>query len=182
MSGTYTPIKQQLLREQRRAATIALTAVTILAGLVAGLCSRRVRALAATTAAIALAAASASAVPAEQVLAPPSSCETRWEAKYRFAHPVSCEEQALASRGSGAPADSATTAATPTEAHTFPGLAARARRSARTAVTATPVRSIDSGFDWASAAAGAGVTAGLLALAWLAAMAASRRSRLRTAR
>jgi hypothetical protein len=141
-----------------------------------------VRCLAVGAAAIALAAPSASAAPVERFLDPPGSCETQWDAKYRFGHPVSCEEQALAARGVWAPARSATTAATPTEARTFPGLAALAIRSASTAATATSVGSSDPGFDWASAAVGAGVAAGLVALAWLAAMAASRRSRLRTAR
>jgi hypothetical protein len=135
---------------------------------------RLIRCLVVGVAAIAMAAPTATAAPADQFLGPPGSCETQVVAKYRaparVPAPPSCEEQVVASRGTGAPAP-----AKPTEADTFPGLAAEVRDVPR-------VESADAGLDWASAAIGAATAAGLLALASLGALATSRRSRVRTAR
>jgi hypothetical protein len=134
---------------------------------------------AASMAALALAAPSAPARPIEQFLDSVGShdalvsCETQvvnLRVPARVPVQSSCEDQAVASRGTGAPAP-----AKPTEADTFPGLAAEVRDVPR-------VESADAGFDWASAAIGAATAAGLLALASLAALATSRRSRLRAAR
>ena len=142
--------------------------------------------LAAAAAAVALAPTAASAAPTEEVPHSSSACETHVFAKYRVPArvpiPRSCEELMLPSRGAAAPARSLESASTPTEARTFPGLAAQASGSGSTAATRTGAGSSDSGFDWISAAVGGAVTAGLLAVAWLAAIAASRRGRLRAAR
>lgn len=129
---------------------------------------------AACIAALALAAPTAPASSVEQLPVRASSCEPQVVAKYRVPvrvpAPPSCEEQVVGSRGTRAPAP-----AKPTEADTFPGLAAEVRDVPR-------VESADPGFDWASAAIGAATAAGLLGFAWLAALATRRRSRLRTAR
>jgi hypothetical protein len=147
---------------------------------------RSIRCLVAGVPALALAAPTATAALADQVLNLPGSCEAQAFAKYRVPArmplPVSCMEQLSAARRAAAPARSTTTAAKPTEATSFPGLAAQARRSTATAATAASTGSSGSGFDWGSAAVGAAVTAGLLALAWLAAITAGGCGRMRTAR
>jgi hypothetical protein len=115
------------------------------------------RSLAAAVAALALAAPSAPAASAEPT-EPSSSCKVLWEATYHTKAPPGCEEQALASRGQGAPT----------------GLAA--------ATTEAPsVSSTDRGFEWGAAAIGAAGAAGLMALVMFAAPARLRR-RVRTAR
>jgi hypothetical protein len=103
---------------------------------------------------LALICATASAFAGE----PLSSCEKQWVATYGVPAPNQCEEQALASRGTGAP------------------------NPATAPVSDVPrADSPDSGFDWGSAAIGAGAVAGLFALGTLGAMALDRRSRVRTA-
>jgi hypothetical protein len=104
---------------------------------------------------LALAAPVASARPVEQFLDPDTACERQWVSTYGTPAPSSCEDQVLASRGSGGPAEV-------------------------TASAAPSLPSTDSGFDWGAAAAGAGV-AGALALAGWSVLALSRR-RVRTAR
>jgi hypothetical protein len=139
--------------------------------------------LAASIAAFALAAPTVTARAAEQfldppTLGPPSFCESYRTAKYRVPARVSafrsCDDKVFASRGTGAPARPAAPAKT-TETATFPGLAATAR-------DATRQTSTGSGFDWASAAAGATGGAGLIALVSFGAPALRSRRRLRTAR
>jgi hypothetical protein len=134
------------------------------------------RSLAAAVAVLALAAPTAPARPAEQYVDPPSSCEAQWSRQYdRQAH-HQCEQQVLASRGTGAPAGT-------TEATTFPGLAAQARAATASLDTPrpAPVSVSERGFEWASAAIGAAVAAGLIALIALAAPAVRTRRRVRTA-
>jgi hypothetical protein len=135
---------------------------------------RLFRCLAASVAAVALAAPSASAAPVEQFLETPRACETQVVAKYRVPARVplssSCDEQAVPSRATGAPVPGK-----PTEADAFPGLAAAARDVPR-------AESTDPGFDWASAVIGAATAAGLFAFGSLAAMAVGRRNQVRTAR
>jgi hypothetical protein len=103
---------------------------------------------------LALTCATASASVGE----PLSSCEEQWVATYGVPAPSPCEEQALASRGTGSP-----------------NLATAPLSDAPRADAP------DSGFDWGSAAIGAAAVAGLFALGTLGAMALDRRSRVRTA-
>jgi hypothetical protein len=169
---------------------------------------RLFRCLAASTAAIVVGALSASSAQAERSIeAASSGCHTQAAAEYRVPArvpaPASCEEQVLASRGTGEPAPPK-----PTDADPLPGLVASVRDAPRAAPTAandgiyvnpsTGFAAVNSqpdepraalgdsasstGFDWTSAAIGAVTAAGLLALASLAAIAVGRRNRLRTAR
>jgi hypothetical protein len=87
-----------------------------------------------------------------------SSCEAQWTAAYGTEPSGSCEEQALASRGTGAPSQSTAAVA-----------------------DAPRAEAPDSGFDWGSAAIGAAALAALLAAGTLVAMALDRRNRVRTA-
>ena len=89
---------------------------------------------------------------------PSNSCATQWQAAYGTEASGSCVEQALASRGTGAPTQ-------PTAA----------------VADASRADSPDSGFDWGSAAIGAAVAACLFAACTLTAMTLGRRGRLRTA-
>jgi hypothetical protein len=132
--------------------------------------------LAAGVAVLALAAPTALARPAEQNVDPPSSCEAQWARQYHRQAPHQCEQQVLASRGTGAPVGT-------TEATTFPGLAAQARAATASLDTPrpAPVNVSDPGFEWASAAIGAAVAAGLIALIALAAPAVRTRRGVRTA-
>jgi hypothetical protein len=116
--------------------------------------------LAASLAALALAAPAASAQPIDVgafVDPSASACEEQWLAAYGTPAPRPCSDQALASRGVGA--------------------ATRTTDAMRNAP-----RSVDAAFDWDSAAIGAGGAAALLALGSLAAMAAGGPNRVRTAR
>jgi hypothetical protein len=106
---------------------------------------------------VALMAPAASARPVEEFLDPATACERQWVATYHTPSPSSCEEQVLASRGTGAP--SGQTAA---------------------AIDAPSLPSTDAGFDWGAAGAGAGA-AGTVALVGWSVLALSRR-RVRTAR
>jgi hypothetical protein len=106
---------------------------------------------------LALAVPAASARPVEQYLDPATACQQQWVGTYGTAAPSSCEEQVLASRGAGAPAEGTATA---------------------NAVPSLP--STDSGFDWGAAAIGAGA-AGLIAFAGWSVLVMSRR-RVRTVR
>jgi hypothetical protein len=106
---------------------------------------------------LALAAPVASARPVEQFLEPETACEQQWARAYGTPAPASCEQQVLASRGTGSPAEPAVAAS-----------------------DAPSVPSTDSGFDWGAAAAGAGA-AGALALVGWSVLAVSHR-RVRTAR
>jgi hypothetical protein len=111
----------------------------------------------ATLACLALAVPAASARPVEQFLDPATSCEQQWVAAYHTPAPAACEQQVLASRGTGSPAE--------------PSAAASAAPS---------LPSTDSGFDWGAAAIGAGA-AGVIALFGWSVLMVSRR-RVRTAR
>jgi hypothetical protein len=108
---------------------------------------------------LALAAPAASARPVEEFLEPSSSCETTWAAAYETGAPSGCEEQVLASRGTGAPAQPAAAA----------GGSAVARSTA-------------AGFDWGSAAIGAAGGAGAIALLSVGVMPMLSRRRVRPAR
>jgi hypothetical protein len=132
--------------------------------------TRLFRWLAACGTAIALAAPSASAAPVEQFLDHPRACETQWIAEYQL-----LDLGSQAQRSCEEPVRSVSGTATPTEDRAFPGLAAAARDIPR-------VESTEPGFDWASAAIGAATAVGLLALAFVAALATSRRGRPGTAR
>ena len=107
---------------------------------------------------LALTAATATARPAEQLLEPASACEQQWIAAYGAEALGSCEQQALASRGTGSPTASTVSVS-----------------------DAPRVDAPDSGFDWGSAAIGAAAVAGLFAVGTLGAMALDRRGRVRTA-
>jgi hypothetical protein len=106
---------------------------------------------------LALAAPAATARPVEQYLDPATACEQQWVSTYGTPAPSSCEEQVLASRGAGAPAEGTATAS---------------------AVPSLP--STEPGFDWGAAAIGAGA-AGAIALGSWSVLTLSRR-RVRTAR